>query len=364
MAREAIFIGYRRDDTADVAGRIYDAMAQRFGRQRIFKDVDNIGPGVDFGEYIKTVLPRCSVALVLIGPHWFDAKDEYGRRRIDDEHDWVRVEIETALATPGLLVIPVLVNGARLPRGEDVPASLHPLLRRNAAVIRRDPDFHDDVERLATALRATINTGVLDLSKVGDSGARSSTQKGQGGARITGILAGIALLVAIGYGVWRGLPQQIVSPPPSVTTAQAPPSATPSRAETAVLEPIVSESARPAPPASTAAPNVRYGFVIYDIYFDEDSRDLDAAASDAIGNIARVALSKGAVKIELLGLDDTLRDPATATRLAEARAKVVADALVAAGVPATLLKLEWKPTSSGRRGTAFRRVQITSTFRL
>lgn len=37
MAGEAIFVGYRRDDTADVAGRIYDAMAQRFGKQRVFR---------------------------------------------------------------------------------------------------------------------------------------------------------------------------------------------------------------------------------------------------------------------------------------------------------------------------------------
>jgi hypothetical protein len=121
MAGEAIFVGYRRDDTADVAGRIYDAMAQRFGKQRVFKDVDNIGPGIDFGDYIKTVLPRCRVALVLIGPHWLESKDETGKRRLDDDHDWVRIEIETALATAGVLVVPVLVNGARMPRGEEVP---------------------------------------------------------------------------------------------------------------------------------------------------------------------------------------------------------------------------------------------------
>jgi TIR domain len=163
MAGEAIFVGYRRDDTADVAGRIYDAMAQRFGKARVFKDVDNIGPGMDFGDYIKTVLPRCRVALVLIGPHWLAPNDETGRRRLDDIHDWVRIEIETALATPGLLVVPVLVNGARMPRAEELPDSLKPLLRRNAAIIRRDPDFHDDIERLATAIRSSVNTGIIDL---------------------------------------------------------------------------------------------------------------------------------------------------------------------------------------------------------
>lgn len=167
MAAEAIFIGYRRDDTADVAGRIYDAMAQRFGKQRVFKDVDNIGPGIDFGNYIKTVLPRCLVVLVLIGPNWLGSKDETGKRRLDDDHDWVRIEIETALATSGVLVVPILVNGARMPRGEEVPDSLTPLLRRNAAIIRRDPDFHDDVERLATAIRSSVDSGILDLSKIG-----------------------------------------------------------------------------------------------------------------------------------------------------------------------------------------------------
>lgn len=208
MAREAIFIGYRRDDTADVAGRIYDAMALRFGRERIFKDVDNIGPGVDFGDYIQTVLPRCRVALVLIGPNWIDSKDESGSRRIDDDHDWVRIEIETALASPGLLVVPVLVNGARMPRGEEVPESLRPLLRRNAAIIRRDPDFHDDVERLAAALRASVNTGVLDLSKIGgkESGAAPRSRGASRVPLMTLVAAALAVL-AVAFGVLRLLPQ-------------------------------------------------------------------------------------------------------------------------------------------------------------
>jgi formylglycine-generating enzyme required for sulfatase activity len=208
MAGEAIFIGYRRDDTADVAGRIYDAMAQRFGRQRVFKDVDNIGPGVDFGGYIKTVLPRCRVALVLIGPHWLDSRDESGKRRIDDDHDWVRTEIETALATPGLLVVPVLVNGARMPRGEEVPESMRPLLRRNAAIIRRDPDFHDDVERLAAAIRASVNTGIIDLSKIGGKSAGSApAPTRERGPNRAPLWIGAALaLLALGYGAWRFAP--------------------------------------------------------------------------------------------------------------------------------------------------------------
>lgn len=154
MARDSIFFSYRRDDTADVAGRIYDAFAARFGRARLFKDVDSIPPGADFGAYIKGILPRCRVALVLIGPHWAEARDAQWRRRLDDPADWVRVEIETALAQDGVHVVPVLINGAHLPRAEDLPPSLQPLLARNAAVVRRDPDFRDDVERLMRALGA------------------------------------------------------------------------------------------------------------------------------------------------------------------------------------------------------------------
>jgi formylglycine-generating enzyme required for sulfatase activity len=223
MAGEAIFIGYRRDDTADVAGRIYDAMAARFGKNRVFKDVDNIGPGVDFGDYIKSVLPKCRVALMLIGPGWLASKDEDGRRRLDDAHDWVRIEIETALATPGVLTVPVLVNGARMPRASEVPASLAPLLRRNAAIIRRDPDFHDDVERLAAALRGSVSTGILDLSKLGGErgAAVSSPARGGGGRAAAGgggalrWLAPAAVAAAVLAGVLLWHPWSALGPPAS-----------------------------------------------------------------------------------------------------------------------------------------------------
>lgn len=214
MAGEAIFIGYRRDDTADVAGRVYDAMIQRFGKNRVFKDVDNIGPGIDFGDYIKNILPKCCVALILIGPHWLQSRDEDGSRRLEDEQDWVRIEIETSLSTPNVLVVPVLVNGARMPRSSDLPDSLRPLLRRNAAMIRRDPDFHDDVERLASALRASVSGDTLNLNKVG--GQRSASQvphakqTGRSGTkRASAVMGAMAAVLIAGLAIWspwRGVP--------------------------------------------------------------------------------------------------------------------------------------------------------------
>jgi hypothetical protein len=152
MAGEAIFVGYRRDDTADVAGRIFDALEARFGRDRVFKDVDNIPIGANFGLYIKNILPRCRAALILMGPGWSDARDGSGGRRLEDSNDWVRLEVETALAVPDLQIIPVLVNGAQIPSLEELPPSLQPLLHLNAAVVRRDPDFRSDFDRLANSL--------------------------------------------------------------------------------------------------------------------------------------------------------------------------------------------------------------------
>lgn len=270
MAGEAIFVGYRRDDTADVAGRIYDAMAQRFGRQRVFKDVDNIGPGVDFGDYIKTVLPRCRVALVLIGPYWLESKDETGNRRLDDGHDWVRIEIETALATPGVLVVPVLVNGARMPRGEEVPDSLKPLLRRNAAIIRRDPDFHDDVERLAAAIRSSVNTGIIDLSKIGGKSAgpapaSSRERNNRTSLLIGGAIATALVLAASGFGVSRWLPTQggetseeqtaAVEPAPQDgTETQQPQTQEPLAQQPSASSPTQSASATPPAPTRVEEP--------------------------------------------------------------------------------------------------------------
>ena len=172
---------------------------EHFGRDRVFKDVDTIPPGADFGEYIQRILPRCRVALILIGPNWLDAKDEGGRRRLDDPHDWVRTEVETALAHKDLYVVPVLVNGAPLPRTEELPTTLHPLLRRNAAVIRRDPDFRDDIDKLATALRASVRTG---LPPVGP-GVRRPSGGGRGmllGALLAAVLGGMGVLV---WQAWR-----------------------------------------------------------------------------------------------------------------------------------------------------------------
>lgn len=108
-----IFISYRRDDSAGHAGRVHDRLEREFGRDLLFMDVDAIPLGADFAEKISTEVAKCDVLLAIIGPSWIEARDESGGRRLDNVHDYVRIEIATALKqdTP---IIPILLEGTRM----------------------------------------------------------------------------------------------------------------------------------------------------------------------------------------------------------------------------------------------------------
>jgi hypothetical protein len=147
----SIFISYRRSDSADIAGRIYDRLLEEYGRASIFKDVDSIPLGTDFKAFLDRKVSECDFVLAIIGDHWLDARDDAGRRRLDDPQDFVRAEIESALEQD-IPVIPLLVRGAKMPEAEDLPASLRTLVYKNGIPIRPDPDFHRDMDRLISAL--------------------------------------------------------------------------------------------------------------------------------------------------------------------------------------------------------------------
>jgi hypothetical protein len=125
-----IFISYRREDAAGYAGRLYDRLAAHFGDERVFMDVEGIEPGADFFDAIERAVGSCEALIVMIGNEWL-ATDNAGHRRLDDPADFVRLETATALAR-GIRVVPVLVDGAVMPRADQLPADLAPLTRRQA----------------------------------------------------------------------------------------------------------------------------------------------------------------------------------------------------------------------------------------
>src|SRR5262249_5249834 len=118
-----IFISYRRDDSRHAAGRLVDRLAQIFPRGQLFMDVDAIEPGLDFAKVIDAKLEACDVVLAVIGPNWATSRDESGGLRLADPDDFVRLELEAALKRD-IRVIPVLVDGAKIPKGDGLPDGL------------------------------------------------------------------------------------------------------------------------------------------------------------------------------------------------------------------------------------------------
>jgi hypothetical protein len=140
-----IFISYRRDDSGFIAGRIREHLIDTFGQEDIFFDVDNIPLGLDFRYVVKETLSNIRVLLAIIGPKWVNSINE------NNTNDFVRIEIETALQM-GIPVIPVLIGSVQIPESKQLPQSLTELVFRNAARVRPDPDFENDMRRLIHSL--------------------------------------------------------------------------------------------------------------------------------------------------------------------------------------------------------------------
>lgn len=149
-----IFISYRRADSDVIAGRIRDRLVSTYGDKSIFMDIDNIPYGVDFRSHVKDVLSRGDILIAVIGPNWLGI-DSNGTGRFDDEADPVRVELEAALQRK-MPVIPVLVQGAKMP----APGQLPPLLRDfafyNAANVDAGRDFHPHLDRLIQTINPLL----------------------------------------------------------------------------------------------------------------------------------------------------------------------------------------------------------------
>jgi hypothetical protein len=147
-----IFISYRRDDAAAYAGRLYDGLRARYGEDHVFMDVDRIQPGENFATVIESSIRSADVVLAVIGETWLTVTNESGRRRLDDPHDFVRLELKATLDT-GRRLIPVLVGGAGMPAEQALPPALRQLAAVQA-VNMSDERWDYDTERLTKSIDA------------------------------------------------------------------------------------------------------------------------------------------------------------------------------------------------------------------
>jgi hypothetical protein len=150
--RPRVFVSYRRKDTQHAAGRLGDMLSKDFD---LFMDVDDIAPGTDYTLALQGAVDASQVMLALIGPAWATERDEFDRRRIDNPDDWVAHEIAVGLQR-NIVVIPVLIDGARMPDREDLPPHLADLANRHAFRLHHE-SFADDADRLRRAIHRVVN---------------------------------------------------------------------------------------------------------------------------------------------------------------------------------------------------------------
>jgi hypothetical protein len=163
-----ITISYRRDDSLDITGRIFDRLVGHFGREAVFRDIDSIPPGADFRRHIDRVFDKSDIILAIVGPRWIGPDNEHLRLASPD--DPVRVEIETALRKEKPL-IPVLVSRAMMPHREVLPDSLHDFVYRRAVQVDSGQDFDGHVGRL---IRAIERLSRIDEERTADEGVQGA----------------------------------------------------------------------------------------------------------------------------------------------------------------------------------------------
>jgi preprotein translocase subunit SecY len=150
-----VFISYRRDDEPDIALMLYEGLADAFGRESLFMDVEGgIRVGSNFVDVLNEKVAECDVMLALVGRSWLQAADAQGRNRLHNADDYVRTEIEAAMRA-GKSVIPVLVNGGAMPRHEDLPQSMREFALLQAFGLRLRT-FQRDVQGLIGELQIIL----------------------------------------------------------------------------------------------------------------------------------------------------------------------------------------------------------------
>lgn len=216
-----LVLSYRRAGASATVGRLQDWLEDEYGADGVYRDIDDIPLARDFREELRREIEGANALLVVIGPGWLTVKDENGVRRLDNENDPVRIEIEAAIQH-GIAVVPLYVNGASPPAANQLPDSLQPLVYAQGQPIRDDPDFRTDMRTLLRRLsdlvsppsEGTVETGrsegvdrppenaatkdaKQDDSTAGRSAPTSSEADGGGVISIAPYVAGVVVVLII-----------------------------------------------------------------------------------------------------------------------------------------------------------------------
>jgi hypothetical protein len=219
MRSPRIFINYRHAESAFYAGRLYEQLEAPFGSQVVFIDTEGIQPGRDYMEVIEEKIRSCKILIAVIGRQWLTCSVE-GGRRLDDPEDVVRVEIAEALKQ-GVRVIPILIQGAAMPRERDLPGELAPLARKQAWPLNDDYWRHD-VERLIKRIEEDVTPQAGEASEVATPGTYLPALKKETEQFILGGGALLVLIVMLFAGPYIGpyvYREQVIGNPSEIEQA-------------------------------------------------------------------------------------------------------------------------------------------------
>jgi uncharacterized protein YecT (DUF1311 family) len=232
MAR--IAISYRRSDSQDITGRIFDRLVMHYGKSTVFRDIDSIRPGIDFRTQIADALKATDVLLVIVGTHWL-GRGEGAASRMDNEADPVRIEVETALKRD-IPIVPVLVQGVKMPEVGELPGSLRDFAFRHAVTVDGGRDFDHHIEGLIRSLDQFFGTPIGGPEEIFPPVVRKPSLLKKYGL-VVSLAVVVIVLAAVLFRTDTKQPAVAVQPQPSQPVAMMPPPAP-----------------APSPPATVASP--------------------------------------------------------------------------------------------------------------
>ncbi|HSM82709.1 MAG TPA: toll/interleukin-1 receptor domain-containing protein [Nodosilinea sp.] len=159
-----IFLSYRRVDSTPITRSIHNRLAETYGSDTIFLDEKSIPKGADIRDHIRETLSQCAVVLPVIASDWLSSITALGLGpdSWEQPNDWVRMELEEALANNLTKVVPLLINGTKMPRADLLPDGLKALTYRNGFHLSSEA-FNEDMPRLIRELNRMIDGTVLAL---------------------------------------------------------------------------------------------------------------------------------------------------------------------------------------------------------
>lgn len=185
-----VFINYRRGGHSGVVDDLDAALARHFGRDQVFLDRPSLLPGQRFADALAERVADCDALIAVLHPGWADERQPSGARRLDEPVDWVRREIEWALAD-GKFVLPVLLDGAQMPTAAELPVTLRALAGLNAPRLRV-AHWTADLAVVVAALEGVVRPDWRPVDPPEERAARP------GGRWLAALTAAVAAAVLVG----------------------------------------------------------------------------------------------------------------------------------------------------------------------